>query len=176
MPVKRPDRVLSVALSILQQRPTLRAAIVGSGPLMDELKEEAQRLGLESNVEFLGHVERVEDVVRRAKTFILTSRSEGLSIALAEAMAAGAVPVVADVGELGDLVLNGKTGWRISQADVAGYANRIAQILADDGSRHALSGAASADRAVTVSMSHVSDCAPCTARTFSRNTAVISAR
>ncbi|MEE9168292.1 MAG: glycosyltransferase family 4 protein, partial [bacterium] len=66
-----------------------------------------------------------------SRIFVLTSKSEGLSIAMAEAMAAGTVPVVADVGDLGDLVKNGVNGYLIEPNRIDEYAEKIVQLLQD---------------------------------------------
>jgi phenylacetate-CoA ligase len=96
---------------------------------MSDLRATAAQLGIQDNVEFLGHVDQVETVLARSKVFVLTSRSEGLSIALAEAMAAGVVPVVADVGDLSELVQEGRTGWLVPPGDLDRHSERIHELL-----------------------------------------------
>ena len=61
---------------------------------------------------------------------------------MAEAMAAGAVPVVANVGDLGELVRPGETGWLIDPDDVLDYADRICALLGDTGLWTRMSAAA----------------------------------
>jgi len=87
---------------------------------------------LQDFTHFAGHVERVEGFLSRSRIFLLTSQSEGLSIALAEAMMAGAVPVVADVGDLSELVINGETGWLIEPGNFDEYSDKITALLGDD--------------------------------------------
>ena len=58
------------------------------------LKDLANSLGINEQIEWVGKIDDVPSIVNRAKVFILTSRWEGLSIALLEAMTAGCVPVV----------------------------------------------------------------------------------
>jgi phenylacetate-CoA ligase len=131
MPIKQPDQVIDVVAATVAYKPDVRAVIVGDGPLKERMLAKRSQLGVEANVEFAGHIEKVEDYLRRSKIFLLTSRSEGLSIALAEAMCAGAVPVVADVGDLGDLVVNGETGYRSGPGDFEDYARQIDALLSD---------------------------------------------
>ena len=47
-------------------------------------------------------------------------------------MMAGAVPVVADVGDLGELVINGETGWLIEPGNFDEYSDKITALLEDD--------------------------------------------
>jgi len=127
--VKQPTHVVEVAARVLARRPETRVVIAGSGPLLPEVKALAEKLGVSGRIDFPGHVERIGELLVQSRIFILTSRSEGLSIALAEAMIAGAVPVVGDVGDLGELVKSGNTGWLIPTGDFDAHAARILEIL-----------------------------------------------
>ena len=129
--VKQPEHVVEILGRVARRRPGLRAVVAGRGPLLGEMKAQASKSGLSGHVCFAGHVERVEGLLVRSRIFLLTSKSEGLSIALAEAMMAGAVPVVANVGDLSELVINSRTGWLIDPGDFDAYAARICQLLDD---------------------------------------------
>lgn len=129
--IKRPDRFVQIIARIAAEWPVGRAVVVGDGPLRPELERLATELSVADRIEWLGQRDGVEEIICRARVYLLTSRSEGLSIALAEAMAAGAVPIVADVGELGDLVSDGETGYLISQDDIDVYAKRVMDVLRD---------------------------------------------
>jgi glycosyltransferase involved in cell wall biosynthesis len=48
-----------------------------------------------------------------------------------EAMAAGAVPVVADVGDLRDAIRVGANGFLVAQDDIAAYAHATVGLLTD---------------------------------------------
>lgn len=133
VPIKQPERILTVLAEVKQRRGRLKAAIVGDGPLLEAMRRRAAEMALSDDVAFAGHIDDVERVLTDAKVFLLTSRSEGLSIAMAEAMAAGAVPVVPDVGDLGELVRDGETGWLIDPDRMSDYADRICALLGDDG-------------------------------------------
>jgi glycosyltransferase involved in cell wall biosynthesis len=140
--VKRPERFIDAFAELRRRVPTARGAVVGDGPLLGDLRLRAEGLALDGSLAFLGRRSDVDDLLARARVFVLTSRSEGLSIALAEAMAAGAVPVVARVGELGDLVRDGVNGYLVTPGRVGDYADRAADLLADDELRARLSRAA----------------------------------
>ena len=135
--IKQPLRFVEITAAVRRSLPSIRAAIVGDGPLMTQTRERAVRLGVADCIDFLGRRNDVARILARSKTFVLPSRSEGLSIALAEAMVAGAVPVVADVGELADLVDHGVNGFLVNPARVDEYADRIVSLLSDpDGWLH----------------------------------------
>ncbi len=155
--VKQPEHFLKIVERVRCRIPTVRTAIVGDGPLLETLKSAAGQLGIHDHLEFLGHVEDVESVLRRSKVFVLTSRSEGLSIALAEAMAAGAVPVVANVGDLSELVQDGVNGRLVAPGDFDQYANRICDLLSSADSLRAFSQSAQAAATKHNDVRHVAD-------------------
>ena len=141
-PVKQVHQFIAVVEEVSRTIPSVRAAVVGDGPLMEDMVAMAERRGVSRNITFLGKREDVDSILARSKVFVLTSQSEGLSIALAEAMAAGVVPVVADVGELGDLVVNGVNGYLISPNCVPEYVEMAVTLLNDRGEWERLSRSA----------------------------------
>jgi glycosyltransferase involved in cell wall biosynthesis len=113
--------------------PELKIAIAGTGPLLGELQDQARRLGVESHVEFLGFRKDIAEVYSQSRVFVLTSRYEGLSIALLEAMASGLPAVVSDVGEAGDVVHQGENGFLYPPGDVLELSRRLSDLLDDPG-------------------------------------------
>ncbi len=139
---KRVHEFLQAIALVREEIPGVRAAVAGRGPLADELKEEARRLGLESAVDFLGFVSDVEQVYANARAFVLTSQREGLSIAMTEAMAAGVPVVVTDIGEARDVVVPGVNGYLFEVGDVQALAEHLKQLLTDDARWQSMSEAA----------------------------------
>jgi glycosyltransferase involved in cell wall biosynthesis len=131
VPIKQPDHLVEIIRRVARSRPELRVVIAGRGPLLETMKRRVREEGLSRNFCFAGHVEKVEGLLARSRIFLLTSKSEGLSIALAEAMLAGAVPVVANVGDLGELVVDGQTGWLVPSGDFDAHAAKIRGLLED---------------------------------------------
>jgi glycosyltransferase involved in cell wall biosynthesis len=72
--------------------------LVGSGSQRNALRERAERLEIGSQIRWLGWREDVARLHAAFTIFTLSSRSEGTSISLLEAMSAGLCPVVTDVG------------------------------------------------------------------------------
>lgn len=142
VPVKEVDLLLRALSLVKRELPGVRAAIVGDGPLRRELEAKAEALGLGGSVEFLGQRTDVFSILERSRVFALTSMTEGLSLALMEAMAAGLPAVVPDVGDLGDLVRNGENGYLVGDRSPGSFAGRIAAILKDEGLRRDFSEAA----------------------------------
>ncbi len=140
--IKRPATFVEVVARIARRSPGVRAALVGDGPLSGELGRRIRAHGIGACVEMPGKVDPVEPWLERARVFVLTSRNEGLSIALGEAMRAGCVPVVSDVGELRDLVWDGRSGFVVDPDDIDGFANAAHAVLDDPRRWSAISGQA----------------------------------
>jgi len=136
------DSFLKTLAHVAKAIPSVRAAIVGGGPLRDELGELANSLGVDRCAEFLGQVDGVETILQRSKLFVLVSPSEGLSIAMLEAMAAGLPAVVNDVGDLSDIVESGVNGVLLDPADHEAAAKHIVDLLNDDARRTRMAEAA----------------------------------
>ncbi len=115
---KRPELFVQLIACLKNEFPDIRAAMIGDGPDRGTLEEMAASLGVDQNIEFFGKINDVDQVVSNSKIFILTSRWEGLSIAMIEAMSVGTVAVVVDVGDLKDLVDNGNNGYVVGIDDI----------------------------------------------------------
>ncbi len=70
--------------------------LVGKGRLMEEVKQKARDLGIESRVHFLGARSDVDSVLQAADVFVLPSKYEGLPVSVVEAQASGLPCVVTD--------------------------------------------------------------------------------
>jgi glycosyltransferase involved in cell wall biosynthesis len=105
--------------------------LVGDGPMMDSLRGLASGLGLGESVRFAGYQDEPERYVRAMDVFALTSRSEGMPLAVLEAWAAG-VPVVASrVGGLPEMIDDGRTGLLFEPDDEAALASVLAALGGD---------------------------------------------
>jgi glycosyltransferase involved in cell wall biosynthesis len=129
---KRPERFIAVVAAVAKALPGKRAVLIGDGPDVEILRSLVRELGIESMVEFLGKRADVNDLLAITRVFVLTSRWEGLSIAMLEAMAAGAVPVVANVGDLADLIEDDVNGFLVAQDDIAGYSREAVRLLSSE--------------------------------------------
>jgi glycosyltransferase involved in cell wall biosynthesis len=153
--VKQPLQFIEIFAAVRRAYPSANALVVGDGPLMSAMRDRAAALGVPEHVGFAGKTDRVENLLARARIFVLTSRTEGLSIAMAEAMMAGVVPVVANVGDLGDLVRDGINGYLVAPDDIDAYVGRIRGILNEPQLWSRLSASATASAQCHVGLDHV---------------------
>lgn len=92
IPLKRYDIFIAVVHALKQHYPSINATLCGAGPLLPELKQQAQQLGLESNITFTGEISHEETLkhMQRSRVFFHPSSYEGFSGACLEALYAGA--------------------------------------------------------------------------------------
>lgn len=90
--------------------PNLRVEVAGGGPCLEDLDRLADELGVADRIAFLGNIQDVSAVLRRARLFVLSSRSEGIPLSVLEAMARGLPVVATRVGGLPEVVVDGVTG------------------------------------------------------------------
>ncbi len=134
----------------------LHLVFAGTGDMEGALHEQCRRSGLTDHVTFLGYVERARmpGVYADADMFVLPSQSEGMSMALLEAMAAGLPVIVTATGGSEELVTDRVNGRIVRWADVEGLATAMRDCLEDRSILPAM-GAASRARASRFSWSTI---------------------
>ncbi len=139
VPIKRIDLLLG-ALQVLAARlPACNAVIVGDGPLRQDLEALAVKWGVAERVRFVGLQADVVTWLQSARVFVLCSDSEGLSLALAEAMLCGLPAVVSNVGDLGELVETGRNGILVDGRTPEDFARALLDVLGDPDEYRAMS-------------------------------------
>ncbi len=130
-PVKGYDILLSAFARLREQVPEARLCLVGDGPQRDELERASRSLGLERAVEFAGALgkEAIRQRLWTADAFVMSSRSEGMPLALLEAMACGVPCVATRVGGVPG-ILEGR-GILVEPENPKALAEGMASILAD---------------------------------------------
>lgn len=116
------ETLLDAFAATLPAHPGATLLVVGTGPLLDELKAQASRLGLDASVTFTGHRNDIEVVLADANIGVLSSRIEGLSNTLLESMAAGLPMVASRISGNEDFVRTGENGWLFEPGDREGLA------------------------------------------------------
>ena len=108
---KDPQRLMRLCARLKKDKPDLKAAIVGTGELLDEVQALCEELGISENVHFLGFQSNPIKMVADSKAMILTSRWEGTPMCALEAMALG-TPVVSTPSDgMKDLLTDGVSGY-----------------------------------------------------------------
>ncbi|HEV7178501.1 MAG TPA: glycosyltransferase [Candidatus Baltobacteraceae bacterium] len=96
------EKNLEVLLEALARAkdPSLRLVVAGDGPRREDLAQRAFELGVAGQTVFLGNVarEQLPDLYASADAFVFPSTTETQGLVQAEALAAGAYVIAADVG------------------------------------------------------------------------------
>ncbi|MEQ1654313.1 MAG: glycosyltransferase [Nitrospira sp.] len=130
-PVKG-QQFLVQGLKILRdQGLNVHLIILGEGDQREQLRAEAVGLGMQAYVHLLGFCDRVADALPEMDVFALPSLSEGLPLALLEAMAASRPVVATTVGGVPEVVIDGKTGMLVPPGDAGALADKLATVLGD---------------------------------------------
>lgn len=141
-PVKRAADVVRVFAGVAAERPA-RLLLLGEGPDLPAVRRLAAELGVLSRIRFLGSRADVPRFLSVADVALLTSETEGCSLAILEAMACE-VPVVATrAGGTPEVVVDGVTGFLHPVGDVPGMVRSCLRLV-DPGLRQELGRAARA--------------------------------
>jgi glycosyltransferase involved in cell wall biosynthesis len=124
---------------VIERYPGARLTIVGGGSGLRELRQTASQMGLGATVTFRGDVDPASDLAG-AQMFLSTSRAEGFSRAVVEALAAGVPVISTDVGGIAEL--RGDAVRVAAIGDDAEIAGHILAWLDDPAARRAAAAAA----------------------------------
>lgn len=131
------------ALAILHARGVpFSALIAGEGPLRADTEALIAARGLEAHVRLLGQRDDIERVFAALDVFVLSSKSEGMSNTILEAMASGAPIVATNVGGAEELVDDGRTGLLVPRQDSEALADALARMAASPARRRDMGAAA----------------------------------
>lgn len=133
--------------------------VAGSGPEEVTLRTTVARLGLENAVTFAGatHGGGKSSLLRDTDVFILPSHSEGLPIALLEAMAAGTAVIATPVGAIPDVVVPGRHGLLVPPGNAPAVAEAILAMDADRDAVARMQQACAARIAASYSLERLAD-------------------
>lgn len=95
----------------------------------DEYEKMVNLLGIQKTVIFAGEQKNVREYYWASDVFVLPSRSEGLSVALLEAMSCGLPVITSNVGGAPDIVKDGESGFFFETENCKQLADRIEQMF-----------------------------------------------
>lgn len=137
---KRPDRFVDVVARLRDEGISLRAQMVGDGPLFDELADRAH----EADIDMLGSRADVADLLRQADLLVFTSlpEGEGMPGVLIEAGLCGLPAVATDVPGVRSVLADGETGLVVGVDDLSSLTTAVAGLLLDPERRVSMGRAA----------------------------------
>jgi colanic acid/amylovoran biosynthesis glycosyltransferase len=126
-PVKNHNFLIRACVELAKRGIDFECAVAGDGPEGPKLANLIRTCGLMHRVELLGHVprERIDALYQRADVVVLTSHSEGVPLALMEAMACGKIVLAPKITGIPELVLPGRTGFLYQPGSLADFVDRV---------------------------------------------------
>ncbi|MGH7583352.1 MAG: glycosyltransferase [Gemmatimonadales bacterium] len=141
-PIKGQDVLVDAMVVIAREVPGAHLEVVGDGPARRALEAQVRTLGLDAQVAFVGAVDDVRPYLDAASVFVLPSRSEGISLALLEAMASGLAVVATDVGGNREVIGHVDCGALVAADDAAALARAVIRLLCRPEMARAMANAA----------------------------------
>jgi glycosyltransferase involved in cell wall biosynthesis len=140
-PAKGVDVLLQALRLCLSREPRLRVALAGPG---DPASADAELIEAEPALEWIGWLgsEEKDELLRAAAVFVMPSRSEGLPMALLEAMAYRMAVIATAVGGIPEVVETEVDGLLVEPDDPEALADGLCRLVADDALRSRLATAA----------------------------------
>jgi glycosyltransferase involved in cell wall biosynthesis len=154
-PVKGHRHLIEAVALLAPAHPTLHVAIAGRGELLESLSALARARGVADRVHFLGLRPDVAAILEAADIFVQPSLSEGLPLALLEAMFARRAIVASDVGEIATALNGGQAGVLVEAGNSPTLAAAIGSLLDDPHRAAQLAEAASRRAAAEYDVSHM---------------------
>jgi glycosyltransferase involved in cell wall biosynthesis len=132
--VKNYRLFILVASKLLTMDPSfgerVRFVIAGEGALRAELEQLVRREGLEDHIAMPGYIGGLEDYFPCLDIFLVTSTSEGVPIALLEAMSSGAACISSDIGDIG--IVMGEAGITVPSGSRDDFVDAVSLFITDD--------------------------------------------
>jgi glycosyltransferase involved in cell wall biosynthesis len=134
--IEKGFEILLPALKILKERGhnfTMR--IAGSGDEELKLKELTKKLGLNDQVEYLGHIDDVATFIKTIDICAFTSRFEGTARTMIEAMACGKPVVAFNTSSMKEVVIHEECGLLAEPFSEVDFANNLEKLILDSNLR-----------------------------------------
>ncbi|RPJ86097.1 MAG: N-acetyl-alpha-D-glucosaminyl L-malate synthase BshA [Acidobacteria bacterium] len=127
-PVKRVADVIKIFHRVQKQVPAV-LLMIGDGPERSNAQYLASQMGISNRVFFVGMLGMVESHLSVCDLMLLPSETESFGLAALEAMACEVPVVASQVGGLGELIEEGKSGCLRPVGDVEAMAAAALHIL-----------------------------------------------
>jgi glycosyltransferase involved in cell wall biosynthesis len=128
-PVKNVPLAIASLASLLPDFPRLRLLVIGDGPARAEIEAAAEEHGVTDEVVMTGFRADAAELVRAMDIFLLPSLTEGTSLALVGAMAAGVPAVATSVGGTPEVLEHGRTGLLVESRDQDALTAAIRELI-----------------------------------------------
>lgn len=129
--IERKNYTTAIRSIFETNNPKLQYFICGNGPEEESLRTFAESLGVTKQIHFLGFRSDIKELLVAADIFLLTTKQEGLSCSMMEAMASGLPCVASKIRRNTDLLDGTEGGFLCEPTNTAAYAEKL-NLLAND--------------------------------------------
>lgn len=123
---------------VRRKRPNARLVLVGDGEARPAIESLCRELDLKQFVRMAGTSLDIPAELRAMNTFVLSSKREGLPVALLEAMSCGLPVISTDVGGVSGLNATGERLALVPPGDSAALAESMLKIMDDESARNSM--------------------------------------
>lgn len=141
-PEKGHDWFLRALVPLLREFASVRAVLVGDGPSRTALEALARNLGIADRVLFAGYQDDVVPWLAAFDVKVLPSREEPFGVVLLEAGAMEKPVVGSDVGGIGEVLVEGETGFLVPLEDAGALQHALRTLINDESLRLKMGSAA----------------------------------
>ena len=120
------------ALAVLKdENIDFKMTFAGDGSFLCDIKKQAENLGLNDKVNFLGSInnDNLPELLAQNDIYLSASKWDGTSLSLLEAMACGLFPIVSDINANSAWIQNGVDGFLHRVANADSLANCIMKLF-----------------------------------------------
>ena len=136
------DHLIRAMPKVIGRFPGASTLVVGDGDAVEGLRALAKELAVAERVVFTGQRQDVPRLLGAMDLFVLPSESEGLSMALLEAMAAGLPAVATNVGDNAIAIRDGETGRIVELDQIDRLPGVLIELLSDEERLRSMGGRA----------------------------------
>lgn len=129
--IKGYDILIGAFSKIVKHGIDARLILVGDGPERESLKRLSKTLGVENRIHITGFCEDVRPFLAAFDLYVCSSRSEGVPMALLEAMAMGLPVVSTRVGGIESVIEEGRQGFLISPEEENALVDALRNLLSN---------------------------------------------
>lgn len=118
-------RLIEIFEGIQKKQPGASLHFVGSGPLKQQIEDLVKQKGIEQQVHFYGFRNDAMQFIKNADVLLLPSIIEGLPGVILEAFYCKTPVVAYNVGGIGEVVINNKTGRLVQKDDEGAFVDNV---------------------------------------------------
>lgn len=113
---KRPETAMATCAELVRRGMDVQLWMIGSGPLQQQLEQQADGMGITAHVRWLGYQPNPQRWMAGADLLIHTAEGEAFGNVLVEAMGCGLPVIASRSGAAPELIIEGKTGRLVEPA------------------------------------------------------------